>query len=138
MKKILFILVLFTFLTGCQKLSFFSHQIDKAIFQNFGTIFFEKAENYTMDEVHIDSVMMFGKSIFLEGNILEIGDYMTYIILTEGASKILVVSVNITLPSHKPEEMQGKRVKVWAEVENGKKGAPILFAKGLKILDQNG
>ena len=138
MKKTLLTLVLMTFLTGCQKLSFFSNQVDKVMFETFGTIFFEKAESYTMDEVHIDSVMMFGKSIFIEGNILEIGDYMTYLILTEGASKILVVAVNITLPSHKPEDMQGKRVRVWGEVENGKKGAPILLAKGLKILDQKG
>ncbi len=137
MKKLVLFLIFF-FQTGCQDLSVVSQMVDKTLFQSFGAVFFQKVESYSMDEIHIDSVTMFGKSVFLEGNVLEVGDHMTYFVLTEGASKMLVVAVNISVSKDDIEQIQGKRVKVWGEIGNGKKGSPIVMAKALKIMENNG
>lgn len=105
--------------------------VDQALFRTFGITFFIPSQELTIKEVLLESGAFLEQQVVIEGNILEIGNLSTYIVLQDLGSKLLISSTGVRDIDLAKE---GLRVRVLGILENGKRGLPLLRAKEIRAM----
>jgi hypothetical protein len=77
----------------------------------------ESAEQFTLKEVQLDSQSFVQNRISVSGILLDIGSYNTYILLTDGHSRLLVETTTIQKSETVPEFDIGQKVRVQGRVQ---------------------
>ena len=120
---------------SCRPASDLAESLDAKFFESFGVTLFSRPEVTTLKEIHLESSMLFGQNVVVEGNIEETGRFLTYIVVKDATAKILVALTDLnsfeplTSSSH-----QATKVRIWGNVESGKKGLPIILAKAISVV----
>ncbi len=110
--------------------------LDRLGFEVFGGTFFVEPTRVTMKEIHLDNGALKGHSVVVEGKVVQLSKYSTFIVLADETGKILVVvtelnSIDIAHFFSKDKETV-LSLTVLGTLETGKKGVPYLMAKAIR------
>jgi len=134
MLRIFTILALMSLIHGCEQGSDLKKIIDYQSFEYIGGTLFSAPSQVTMKEIHLDKGLLFGQEVMLEGTIMEIGSYQTYMVLSDNTARMLVVLTDLDFYDVIGEEnLQGEQVKILGVVDYGKKGLPYILAKSIVV-----
>ena len=133
------VLVLLTVLglQGCNRFEDLPRYTDALSFTWFGFTVFNPAEAVSLKELHFDKGSLLGHDVIVEGKLVEIGKFATYVIISDATARMLVIlsEIDRPLPFLTLGEEQSKplSVRILGSVENGKKGLPFLQAKAIAV-----
>lgn len=130
----LLILFLFFPLFACQPLSELATASDDYTFTRFGKTLFKRYGFVTMKEIHLDKTMLLGHKVVVEGEVLELGRYKTYMVVSDNTARMLVVLSGVPSSMGLDEKIVGKRIKILGHIEDGKKGLPFVQASALQFM----
>ena len=123
-------------LVGCEKMDDLPRQIDQISFHLLGGTVFSVPDQVTMKEIHLDKGLMAGRDVVVEGQVVELGRFTTYMIMADETARMLVV-LSDTDSEEWIEESQRQtrqKVKILGTIENGKKGLPYIQAKAVTLV----
>lgn len=110
-----------------------ANSIDLWVFKLFGVTLISNPEKVSMKQVHLDSGILYGRSVIVEGDIVEVGNYSTHLVISDSTARMLIILTEILPKLGTEEELKGKSIKVLGSVENGNKGLPYIQAKVVAI-----
>ena len=113
---------------GCSPLE----KVDGFIFTKFGWSFWQRPEAASIKRIHMESGQLLGKEIIVKGKVIEFGEHDTYLVLDDGAGRLLVTLSNIQKSQLVSAKKLDVSLEVWGRVEAGKKGLPVLEAKDVR------
>jgi hypothetical protein len=123
MKLVTFVLSLA--LTGCTN----SLQwLDANTFGSFGTTILSDPQQVSLKEVHLDAGQLVGRTIVIEGSVVNVGKYHTHVVLADNSARMLVVLTKLHEVSDEFEHQPPKALRILGTVERGKKGLPYISA----------
>ena len=133
--------VLFSCLT-CYGCNFQVESIPKTIdlnsFSWIGSTLFADPPTVSMKEVHLESTLLLGREVIVEGKVIELGDFGTYLVLADEGARMLVVITEIGELELRPEDIGQANIRVLGSVNNGKKGLPYIQARAYtKVLSNS-
>ena len=105
------------------------HKIDLKSFSWMGTTFFSDPPQVSMKEVHLESTLLLGRDVIVQGKVVELGDFSTYIVVADNSARMLVVLTELGEMQLKAGDVGRTEVKVLGSVNNGKKGLPYIQAR---------
>lgn len=118
---------------SCQKKEDMKQSLDYLSFRMTGSTVFNKPNLVTTKELHFDTGRMVGREVILNGTITELGKYDTYLVLSDGVGRMLVVLTHIEGAGDILNQSDDRELKVLGSVERGKKGLPYVLAKSIKL-----
>ena len=131
MKRLSAFLILTVFFVSCKKFSEnVTNSIDARGFRVFGGTFFSSVEEVSINQLLLDTANLANRTVIVEGDILSIGDYFTYLIVNDESAKLLVVLTG--MEDYVLKIRQNQRVKILGQVESGKKGFPFIKAQSIR------
>lgn len=134
MGKVYVVLILLYTSFGCKQGKELQKYVDYQAFEHIGGTLFSTPSQVTMKEIHLDKGLLFGREVMLKGQIIEIGSYQTYMVLSDNTARMLVVLTDLDFYDTIGEEnLQGKEVKILGMVDYGKKGLPYILAKSIVV-----
>ena len=138
MKLIIFLVVCSMFFS-CNRLEELPRVIDIKSFHNFGGTLFTEPRQISMKEIHLGKGSSIDSDVVIEGTIVDVGRFSTYMIMSDKLARMLVVLTDINKSYDAPQLKKNSIVKVLGRVENGKKGFPFVLAKSINIhkIDKN-
>ncbi|MBI2602011.1 MAG: hypothetical protein HYW48_03055 [Deltaproteobacteria bacterium] len=108
----------------------FAHDIDNKSFQSLGATVFSEPEEVSIKQIHLDNTPMVGRQVVIEGEIVDVGKYLTYVVVSDESARMLVILTG--LQGFTVKENRNLRVKILGMVERGKKGIPYVRAHAIK------
>ncbi len=131
------LLILLAFvLSGCSQIESLASGFDRKSFELIGGTVFAEADLLTMKEIHLDTGILQGREVIIEGNILDVGKYFTHMVLSDESARMLVVLTKVDARSYfKKQEVEQKSIRILGTIENGKKGFPYILAKAITFSD---
>ena len=125
-------------LGGCQA-SFvdISHEIDLQSFSWFGSTVFSDPARVSMKEVHLESALLLGREVVLEGKVIEVGEYSTYVVIGDKNARMLVVLTELSELELRQADVGHLSLRVLGSVNSGKKGLPYIQARALSRSGKN-
>lgn len=124
-------------LLGCDKIVPVASKFDSVIFNATGGTFFQKPKHVTLKEVHLDNGQIGNKPIVIEGTIEEANEFDTFLVINDESAKVLVVTTEI-VNSQRNELNVSDQIRVFGELETGKKGLPYIRALAMKRVTKEG
>lgn len=121
-------------LMSCDKISQLRQDFDYLSFRVVGGTVFNKPNTVTTKELHFDIGRLIGREVILEGKIVDLGKYDTYLVLSDGVGRMLVVLTHIEEAGDILNRSKNRQLKVLGSVERGKKGLPYILAKSVKLV----
>ena len=121
-------------LTGCFNTSDAQSFVDRAMFRRVGGTMFSTPDLISMKEIHLEAVATKGKELILEGQVADVGQHGTYMVLKDENARMLVVLTDVVDASDIVKQGAHQTMKVWGTLETGKKGLPYLMAKSLTVV----
>ncbi len=116
------------FLSACDpSSSLILRELDSGGFRFFGGTLFSSALEVTIKQILLDHPSLLKRQVVVEGEILEVGDYVTYLIVGDNSDRLLVVVTGLANLSVKKQ----LRIKILGMIEN-ERGLPYLRAKAVK------
>lgn len=125
----------FVLLAGCLRQDTFISNADRILFQHFGTTIFVNPSQLSMKEIHLDSAILRGKEVIISGDVIEVSEHFTYMVIGDEQARMLVVLTGLESAGPALRRNKPKTVKVLGVVENGQKGMPHVVARSLNLLD---
>lgn len=125
-------------LTACVKLEDAQGFVDRAMFRQIGGTMFSTPDLISMKEIHLETVATKGKELILEGQVADVGQHGTYMVLRDENARMLVVLTDIVDAADIVKRDAHQTMKVWGTLETGKKGLPYLMAKSLTVVPVSG
>ena len=122
-------------MTSCDALQRTVQDVDLAAFESFGGTLFADPALVTMKEIHLDKGALVDQRIVIEGDVVEIGKYKTYMVVSDNTARMLVVLTEIYGGVPIDDKMVGRKIRLLGTVEDGKKGLPFMQAKALALLE---
>jgi hypothetical protein len=86
-----------------------------------------------MKEILLDTGALQGREVIVEGEVLTIGKYGTFLILADKTGRLLVELTQIDPPLVMDRGFFPKRVRILGSIERGHKGLPLLVARAINI-----
>jgi hypothetical protein len=126
------VLLLSVLALGCDQTDELKRDFDYFSFELTGGTFFSQPSLVTTKELHFDTGQLIGREVILEGKVLSLGKFDTYLVIGDDVGRMLVVLTHIEEASQTLGSKKPKRLKVLGTVERGKKGLPYILAKSLK------
>jgi hypothetical protein len=122
-------------LTGCMKASELPQLVDRVAFEHGGGTLFANPDLLTMKEIHLDNGTLAGREIILEGQVAEVSEHRTYLVLTDDSARMLVVLTELdsAFASALKDKPPG-HLRVLGRIENGKKGLPYIMARAINVV----
>ena len=128
------ILILAVILCSCNKFNNTSEIVDLFTFNLVGGTIFSSPSQVTMKEIHLDKGILLGQEVVIEGKIVEVGRYNTYMVMTDKTARMLVVLTNLNvLEFFGNDEYNRRSVKILGVIDYGNKGLPYVLAKGILV-----
>lgn len=121
-------------LTGCFEMGDAQSYVDRAMFRRIGGTMFSTPDLISMKEIHLETVATKGKELILEGQVADVGQHGTYLVLKDENARMLVVLTDVVDASDIVKKDAHQTMKVWGTLETGKKGLPYLMAKSLTVV----
>ena len=132
------VLIFFSFiLSSCDKSNELRRNFDYLSFKMVGGTVFEKPNTVTTKELHFDTGRMIGREVVIEGKIIDLGKYDTYLVLSDGVGRMLIVLTHIEEAGDILTRSKNRQLKVLGTVERGKKGLPYILAKSIKLVKKS-
>lgn len=97
-----------------------------------GTLFLEPTL-VTTKEIHFDAGRLLGATVLLSAAVEELGKHDTYIVVSDGSGRMLVVLTNLEDSGFVKNDLKEKKVEILGTVERGKKGLPYILARSVKL-----
>ncbi len=133
MKHALILIGVILLSAGCKPFSdSVIDSMDAKSFSLFGGALFSSFEEVSIKQLLLDTPNLIDRKVIVEGEVLDIGEYSTYMVINDDSSKLLVVLSEIDVDP--AIATKSKRVKVLGCVESGKKGAPYVKAKSVRVI----
>jgi len=129
-----FLVCLSLILGSCEKTRELKQDFDYLSFRMVGATVFNKPNTVTTKELHFDTGRMIGRDVILEGKIVDLGKYDTYLVLSDGVGRMLVVLTHIEEAGDILNRSKNRQLKVLGSVERGKKGLPYVLARSIKLV----
>lgn len=120
--------------TGCFKLDDAQGYVDRAMFRRVGGTMFSTPDLISMKEIHLETAATKGKELILEGEVTDVGQHGTYMVLKDENARMLVVLTDVVDATDIIKRNGHQTMKVWGTLETGKKGLPYLMAKSLTVV----
>lgn len=102
--------------------------IDASTFDNFGTTFISDPQQVSLKEVHLDAGQLVGRTIVIEGTVVNVGKHHTHVVLSDSSARMLVVLTKLHEIGDDFEQQPPKALRILGTVERGKKGLPYISA----------
>lgn len=107
--------------------SMFLRELDACGFRFLGGTLFSSALEVSIKQILLDHPSLLKRQVVVEGEVVELGDYGTYLIVSHNSDRLLVVVTSLANLSVKKQ----LRVKILGMIEN-ERGLPFLRAKAVK------
>lgn len=122
-------------LASCNKEdSWLMQSIDAYTFNKIGGVIFEEVEQVSLKEIHLDSGLLINRTIIVEGKIVKIGEYGTYIIMSDDSYRILVMNAKIDIANNFKENKHIKNnVRVLGKIKTNRQGQPFVSALAINF-----
>ena len=130
--RIFLILALAFPLSSCSNFAF---SVDKKIFEYFGGTIWSSPAKISLREVHLDNGTLLGQLLLLQGDLVEVGKYFTYLVIADDNTRLLVSLSEIIDAERKIHINSSQQVRILGVLERGKRGLPIVAAKAMKIVN---
>ena len=128
-----FLSLFFIFLLSACKLDRSGNDwIDRLSFEISGTTIVSKARQVSLKEVLLDSGLLAGRSVIVEGQVEEWNPLGTYLILNDESARVLVVLTKLGRPEEATFSEPLGRMKILGLVQSGKRGLPFIQATVLR------
>jgi hypothetical protein len=108
--------------------------LDGIAFQRIGGTLFSNPDQLTMKEIHLDNGSLAGREIIVEGQVAEMSEYYTFMVLSDDTARMLVVMTDLDQAAPALHAETPSVVRVLGVVESGKKGLPLIRAKSFSIV----
>ena len=132
MLRLLTFLMLALTLQGCIKLEDVQRTADRMMFSRVGGTLFSSPDEVSMKEIHLDATAVQGHELILEGDLAEVGEHGTYMVLKDETARMLVVLTDVAPDEVAPSKKDGPlRLKVWGTLQMGMKGLPYVMARAM-------
>lgn len=117
--------------TACVRFAEIPARFDRGAFARLGGTFFSKPDQLTMKEVHLDHGSMAGREIIVAGEVKEVSEHYTYVVLEDDSARMLVVLTGLASAAPWLKDEKPKQLRVLGTIESGKKGLPYIRATAL-------
>src|SRR5438128_2601885 len=91
LSKLVTIVILGT-CTSCTQLT---NSIDECNFSWFGGTVFSNPNQMLMKDIHLDTGHLANQEVVVEGTVVNVGNYTTYLVLTDESARMLIVLTNL-------------------------------------------
>ncbi len=123
-------------LTSCNKIENITEFFDTTSFEYTGGTLFKNPKRMTMKQIHLEKDGLVGKEVIVEGNILELGRFLTYAVLSDHTARMLIVLTDVdSKDTLNQPTSNANTLRILGSVENGKKGLPYILVKALKNVE---
>ena len=133
----LIVLASMFFVIGCDFCRDVTRDIDSSMFSMAGGTIFLSPVSLSMKEVHLESAPLIGRDVILEGDVAEVSEYYTYLVLSDDTARMLVVLTELDQIGALLKVKDPKKLKILGTVESGKKGFPFLMAKSIMLVEES-
>ena len=123
-------------LGGCLRVDEVPETVDRLLFKHLGGSLFGDPNHLSMKAIHLDNGALIGKEVVLEGAVLEVSEYFTYLVMSDETARMLVVLADLEGAGPMLQDRQPRILRVLGVVEGGKKGLPYVTARSLNILTE--
>ncbi len=106
-------------------------RIDACLFDTIGGTVFLNPQQVTAKELHLDTGILIGKPVVIEGKVSSIGKYQTHVVLQDETADILVVVTDIVANDGAIESRLNQNIRILGTMERGKRGLPFVVARGI-------
>jgi hypothetical protein len=103
------------------------------MFQNVGGTVFSTPGPLTMKEIHLDNGTLTGRQVIVRGQVVEISENYTYLVLSDKTARMLVVLTDVEDAKPWLQTEKPTLISIFGTVESGKKGLPYIMAKAFNI-----
>jgi|GEM_PF-2521101 len=137
-RKVMRVLCLFAFLSslsaiqGCANDESFKGFVDRQFFGKFGVTLFASPTVISMKEVHLDSGMLSGRQVIVEGTIVEVGAHGTFVVVADESARMMVVLTQMPTPVWFNENHLKKQVRILGTFEAGRRGIPLIYGRAIR------
>ena len=119
----------------CSSCSPFSSLSDfeRSLFRKTRQIMFSSAQKTALTQVHLENTALIDRSVLVRGEVIEVGDFYTYLVLSDGKARLLAVLSDIATSSLFNDKLLGKKLVVWGMVKSGSKNLPYIRAMEIAL-----
>jgi hypothetical protein len=131
MRVVLFLAMLLLACFSCERPWRFTKEIDNAYFRISGKTLVEEPVQLSTKELHLDTGTLVGRKVILAGEVAFVGEYATYVVVSDDSGRILVKLTDIKNAESVMAKLKSKKLSVLGTLERGKKGLPFLVAEAI-------
>ena len=107
-------------------------KFDALISHFSGSYAFSHTEEYKLKDIHLDGVGLLNKAVLVKGQIANVGDMGTYIIIEDGQIRMLVDTSKVQSVWENKKISVGNTLTIVGIVQSSEKGHVFLTAKFVK------
>ena len=135
MKGKIFWLFFITFaFIRCSALDGLGEELDKYSFMKRGRVIFSSPQMASIEQIHLETPMLLGREVIIEGEFHEGGRFNTHLVLTHKGSRLLIMTTQFDQDLDKNiAKSSSRQVKVLGTISSGDNGQPYMDAKALFI-----
>ena len=101
---------------------------ERTLFRETGRVPFSSAVPVALSRLHLENSTFLDRSVRIKGEVIEVGDFFTYLVLFDGTAKILVLLADVDAHPIFDSHLKTKKIIVWGQVQNGTRGLPYMRA----------
>lgn len=128
------ILALLILLSSCSG-GGIGNYVDQLSFGQWGKTFFSDPQQVSLKEIHLDTGNLLGRTIIVEGTLVEVGKHHTHIVVSDSTARMLVVLTKMRSPEKQIGESTSESISILGTVERGKKGLPYIAAIAVRKIN---
>ena len=133
MRSVLFLAVLSIASISCEQPRGLAGEIDNAYFRLTGKTLVEEPVQLSTKELHLDTGTLIGRKVILAGDVIFVGEFATYAVVSDDSGRMLVKLTGIKNAESTMAKLKSKKLRVLGTLERGKKGLPYLVAEAIAI-----
>ena len=122
-------------LSSCNSQLSFTQRVDVTSFRLVGHTIFANPPKVACKDIHLDSGVLLGNPVILQGELVSIGEYYSHLILADDTGRMLVVLTDMPNPKVNLSNEDLEMISVLGTVERGKKGLPYIRARALRKIN---
>ena len=111
-------------------------KIDQKILYHLDRSLIHSFEQVTLKQLHLEQDSYQGKLITIDATLDRISPGQTYLEVSNGSRKLLIIQVDIADFDHRATKQSlGKKLKITGKLESARKGLPALRAMLVKAIE---
>ena len=133
MRVLILVTMLFLACLACERSWSFATELDNAYFRLTGKTLVGEPVQLSTKEMHLDTGALIGRKVILAGEVVFVGEYATYAVVSDDSGRILVKLTGVKNAESTMAKVKSKKLRVLGTLERGKKGLPFLVAEAIAI-----